>query len=62
MTEQRNDILDAWRAVLIIGVVLYHYLSARGAPHNLFGYELEYSVWWDLGALGPLIFLRSPAW
>ena len=55
----RLAVLDAFRAIAILAVLLHHY-SSRWAPpdhpRNLYGYANDYPQWLDLGALGVQFF------
>jgi peptidoglycan/LPS O-acetylase OafA/YrhL len=58
-TAQRLKVLDAFRAVAILAVLLHHYLVRWAPPDyeiNLYGYQHVYSRWLDLGALGVQFF------
>jgi peptidoglycan/LPS O-acetylase OafA/YrhL len=55
----RLRVLDAFRAIAIIGVLIHHYLSRYAPPDhadNLYGYAHHYPRWLDLGAMGVQLF------
>lgn len=55
----RNDVLDAFRGLLIGGVLLYHYLVRWAPPfHNAdhYHYTQAYSPLWQLGQFGVHVF------
>src|SRR5215469_4574944 len=57
--DSRIQVLDAFRALAILGVMLHHYLSRYAPPdhpRNLYGYEHQYSQLFDLGAMGVQFF------
>ena len=57
--ESRLRVLDALRAVAILGVLVHHYLSRYAPPDhpgNLYGYIHHYPQWLDLGAMGVQLF------
>ena len=60
MTEKRNDVIDAFRGVAILSVMVFHY-TVRWAPpdygaSNVYGYHFSYSPFLNLGALGVELF------
>jgi peptidoglycan/LPS O-acetylase OafA/YrhL len=57
--DSRIQVLDAFRAIAILGVMLHHYLCRYAPPRhprNLYGYQHHYSQWFDLGAMGVQFF------
>jgi peptidoglycan/LPS O-acetylase OafA/YrhL len=52
----RIAVLDAFRALAISGVLVYHFLWAWQAPSNLYGYAHRYPHWLSLGGLGVQFF------
>jgi peptidoglycan/LPS O-acetylase OafA/YrhL len=57
--DARIQVLDAFRAIAILGVMLHHYLPRYAPPRHvrdLYGYHYHYSHWFDLGAMGVLFF------
>jgi len=52
---QRLHVLDAFRALAILAVLVCHYFATWGLPEyagNLYGYQHAYPVWLGWGALG----------
>jgi len=52
-------VLDAFRAVAILGVMAHHYLPRWAPPDypiNIYGYSHSYPHWLDIGALGVQFF------
>jgi peptidoglycan/LPS O-acetylase OafA/YrhL len=52
---QRLHVLDAFRALAILAVLVCHYFATWGLPEyagNLYGYKHAYPVWLGWGALG----------
>ena len=57
--DSRIQVLDAFRAIAILGVMLHHYLCRYAPPRyprSLYGYHHHYSQWFDLGAMGVQFF------
>jgi peptidoglycan/LPS O-acetylase OafA/YrhL len=57
--ESRLRVLDAFRAIAILGVLVHHYLSRYAPPDHtpsLYGYVNHYPQWLDLGAMGVQFF------
>src|SRR5689334_14165617 len=57
--DSRIQVLDVFRALAILGVMLHHYLSRYAPPdhvRNLYGYQHHYPQWFDLGAMGVQFF------
>lgn len=57
--EPRLRVLDAFRAIAILGVLVHHYLSRYAPPDHvpsLYGYANRYPQWLDLGAMGVQFF------
>jgi peptidoglycan/LPS O-acetylase OafA/YrhL len=55
----RLRVLDAFRALAILAVMLHHYLSRYAPPDqspSLYGYRHSYPHWLDLGTLGVQFF------
>lgn len=59
LSSRRNNTIDAFRGIAILGVLVYHY-SLRWAPPwnvaNLYGYQHAWPDWLVLGALGVHVF------
>jgi peptidoglycan/LPS O-acetylase OafA/YrhL len=58
-TEPRLRVLDAFRAIAILAVLIHHYLSRYAPPDHvpsLYGYDHHYPQWLDLGAMGVQFF------
>jgi peptidoglycan/LPS O-acetylase OafA/YrhL len=58
-SEPRLLALDVFRAVAILGVLVYHYLSRFAPPvyaRDVYGYHNLYPQWLDVGALGVQFF------
>lgn len=58
-SESRLLALDVFRALAILGVLIYHYLSRFAPPvyaHDIYGYHHLYPRWLDVGALGVQFF------
>jgi peptidoglycan/LPS O-acetylase OafA/YrhL len=59
LSSRRNNTIDAFRGIAILGVLVYHY-SLRWAPPwsvaNLYGYRHAWPNWLVLGALGVHVF------
>jgi peptidoglycan/LPS O-acetylase OafA/YrhL len=54
-SEPRLLTLDVFRALAILGVLVYHYLSRFAPPayaRDVYGYHHLYPQWLDIGALG----------
>src|SRR3954463_10962328 len=57
--ESRLGVLDAFRAIAILGVLVHHYLSRYAPPRHvpsLYGYAHHYPQWLDLGGRGVQFF------
>ena len=57
--DHRIRVLDAFRAIAIVAVMLHHYLSRYAPPTHspsLYGYGRLYSPWFDLGTMGVQFF------
>ena len=57
--DERLAVLDAFRAIAILAVLVHHYFSRWAPPdhpENLYGYADTYPQWLDLGALGVQFF------
>jgi peptidoglycan/LPS O-acetylase OafA/YrhL len=57
--DGRLGVLDAFRAIAILGVLVHHYLSRYAPPDHvpsLYGYAHRYPQWLDLGAMGVQFF------
>ena len=57
--HSRNEVIDAYRAILIYAVLTYHYLLRWAPPlhtPNLYGYNTVYSPNWEIGAHGVEVF------
>src|ERR1700733_8298890 len=55
----RLKVLDAFRALAILAVLLHHYLVRWAPPYyetNLYGYQHVYSHWFNFGYLGVRFF------
>ncbi len=55
----RLAVLDAFRAVAILAVLIHHFFSRWAPPDhptNLYGYSHSYPQWLDIGALGVQFF------
>jgi peptidoglycan/LPS O-acetylase OafA/YrhL len=56
---ERLEVLDSFRAIAILAVVVHHYFSRWAPPdhpRNLYGYASSYPQWLDIGALGVQFF------
>jgi peptidoglycan/LPS O-acetylase OafA/YrhL len=59
LQAERLDVLDAFRALAIFAVMMYHYLWCWAPPshaRDLYGYHRVYSHWLALGSLGVQFF------
>jgi peptidoglycan/LPS O-acetylase OafA/YrhL len=57
--ESRLVVLDTFRAIAILAVLLHHFLSRYAPPdepRNIYGYTHTYPHWLDLGQLGVQFF------
>lgn len=55
----RNDVVDAYRALLIFAVLCFHYLVRWAPPKSatdLLHYDRAYSPYWEIGAYGVEVF------
>lgn len=58
-TSSRLEVLDSFRALAILAVLVHHFFSRWAPPdhpHDLYHYSRSYPQWLDLGALGVQFF------
>jgi peptidoglycan/LPS O-acetylase OafA/YrhL len=53
LTEKRSEVVDGFRGIAVISVMLFHYLAEWSGP---LGYAGAYCSWWRVGKLGVDLF------
>jgi peptidoglycan/LPS O-acetylase OafA/YrhL len=53
LTEKRSEVVDGFRGIAVLSVMLFHYLAEWSGP---LGYPGAYSDWWRVGKLGVDLF------